>query len=166
MAGKGIDLDIQDWRGFVGQWDNRVWTGKDRQIPARPGEPAHTEHDDYAEMTGIRPGFIKSANLAWYCSHHHNAAGENVPYAYSYLFAYAVDLPDRAKTVSLPRNDKIRIFALTVADANPRITPAQPLYDTLRRSGPCGHERLLIQADYARGGFRVPYRNAASSRAS
>ena len=42
-------------------------------------------------MTGIEPGYIKRADLAWYCSHHHSAAGENVPYAYSYLFARRFD---------------------------------------------------------------------------
>ena len=64
------------------------------------GDPAHP----------IKPGYIKRADLAWYCSHHHNAAGENVPYAYSYLFAYALDLPPEAHALILPNNDKIRIL--------------------------------------------------------
>ncbi|HEX4808518.1 MAG TPA: glycoside hydrolase family 38 C-terminal domain-containing protein [Bryobacteraceae bacterium] len=136
IGGKQIDLNIQDWSGFIGQWDDRQWIAKDVHIPARGGQPARTNHDDYAEMTGIRPGYIKRANLAWYCSHHHNAAGENVPYAYSYLFAYAIDLPAGVKTISLPRNDKIRVLALSVADENAGIVPAQPLYDTLGRSEP------------------------------
>jgi alpha-mannosidase len=136
VAGKSVDLNVQDWSGFIGQWDNRRWVAKDRQIPARGDEPARAEHDDYAEMAGIQPGFIKRANIAWFCSHHHNAAGENVPYAYSYLFAYAIDLPPGAKTVSFPRNDKIRIFALSVAAENPSVIPSQPLYDTLDRSEP------------------------------
>jgi alpha-mannosidase len=98
--------------------------------------PARTEHDDYAEMTGIKPGYIKRATVAWYCDHHHNAKGDNVPYAYSYLFAYALDLPSGAKTITLPRNDKIRILAISVADENPEVKPVQPLYDTLGRSEP------------------------------
>jgi alpha-mannosidase len=110
-------LNIQNWGGFIGQWDNRQWVAK--------------EHDDYAEMTGIRPGYIKRADLAWYCSHQHNATGENMPYAYSYLFAYAIDLPAGAKTITLPDNDKIRILALSVAEENPAVAPAQPLYDEL-----------------------------------
>jgi alpha-mannosidase len=110
-------LDIQNWGGFIGQWDNRQWAAK--------------EHDEYAEMTGIRPGYIKRADLAWYCSHQHNAAGENMPYAYSYLFAYPIDLPAGAKTITLPDNDKIRILAISVAHENPAVTPAQPLYDVL-----------------------------------
>ncbi len=123
-----VELNVQDWSGFIGQWDNRQWVGKD--IPV-PGQPPRTEHDDYAEMTGIEPGYIKRADLAWYCSHHHSAAGENVPYAYSYLFAYPIDLPAGAKRITLPENDKIRVLAISVADENPEVKPVQPLYDVL-----------------------------------
>ena len=114
-----VDLTIEDWGGFIGQWDDREWTSKD------------TSHDDYGEMMGIKPGYIKRADLAWYCSHHHNAAGENVPYRYSYLFAYPIDLPPGTKTITLPDNDKIRILAMSLADENPAVKPAQPLYDVL-----------------------------------
>jgi alpha-mannosidase len=131
-----VNLNIEDWGGFIGQWDDRQWIGKDTSIPARFGRPPRTEHDDYAEMTGIRPGYIKRANLAWYCSHHHNAAGENVPYRYSYLFAYSIPIPGGAQTITLPNNDKIRVLAMSVADENPEAKPVQPLYDTLDRSEP------------------------------
>jgi hypothetical protein len=36
----------------------------------------------------------------------------------------------------LPKNDKIRIFAVSVADNGPAAVPSQPLYDTLERSEP------------------------------
>lgn len=134
VGSKTVDLNVQNWGGFIGQWDNRQWTGEDRQIPARGDEPAHTEHDDYAKMTGIQPGYIKRADVAWYSTHHHNAKGENIAYGYSYLFAYALDLPEGAKTITLPHNDKIRVFAISVANENPEIHPVQPLYDTLVRT--------------------------------
>ena len=114
-----VDLTVEDWGGFIGQWDDRQWTSKD------------TSQDDYGQMTGIKPGYIKRADLAWYCSHHHNAAGEDVPYSYSYLFAYPIDLPAGAKAITLPDNDKIRILAMSVAKENPAVKPAQPLYDVL-----------------------------------
>jgi alpha-mannosidase len=128
IDGKNVDLTIQDWRGFIGQWDDRQWVAKDIPIEGQPGK---TEHDDYAEMTGIKSGYIKRADLAWYCSHHHNAAGENVPYSYSYLFAYALDLQPGAKTIQLPDNPKIHILAISAADENPEVSPVQPLYDLL-----------------------------------
>jgi len=119
VANKKVELTIQDWAGFIGQWDDREWSSSD------------TSHDDYGEMIGLKPGFIKRADLAWYCDHHHDAAGKNVAYAYSYLFGYAIDLPPGAKTIKLPDNDKVRILAISVADENPEISPAQPLYDVL-----------------------------------
>jgi len=119
VGGKKVELNIQDWGGFIGQWDDRQWMSKD------------TSHDDYGEMTGIKPGYIKRADLAWYCSHHHNAAGENVSYRYSYLFAYPIDLPAGTKSIKLPANDKIRILAISVAEETPEVKPAQPLYDVL-----------------------------------
>ena len=114
-----VELTIQDWRGFIGQWDDRQWTSKD------------TSHDDYGEMTGLKPGYIKRADLAWYCDHHHNAAGENIAYAYSYLFAYVLDVPPGVKNIRLPDNDKIRILAISLAEENPSVKPVQPLYDAL-----------------------------------
>jgi alpha-mannosidase len=126
VGGKKTELNIQNWDGFIGQWDDRQWASKD------------TSRDNYGEMTGIKPGFIKRADLAWFCSHHHNAAGENIPYSYSYLFVYTVSLPPGAKTVKLPDNDKVRILAMSVAEENPEVRPAQPLYDELpaRAAGP------------------------------
>jgi alpha-mannosidase len=129
-------LKVEDWGGFIGQWDDRQWQSKTVNVPARQGRPARTQVDDYAVMTGIQPGFIKRASLAWYSDHHHDAAGKNVPYSYSYLFAYALDLPHGAKTLTLPNNDKVRVLAVSVADENPQATPAEPLYDTLGRSEP------------------------------
>jgi len=114
-----VELKIQDWGGYIGQWDNRQWSSAD------------TSHDNYGDMTGLKPGFIKRADLAWYCSHHHDASGQNVAYAYSYLFGYAIDLPAGAKTIKLPNNDKVRILAISVANENPEVKPVRPLYDVL-----------------------------------
>ena len=119
VGGKPVDLVIQDWGGFIGQWDDRQWSSKD------------TSHDDYGEMTGIKPGFIKRADVAWYCSHHHNAAGANVAYRYSYLFVYPIDLPEGVKSIQLPDNNKIRILAISLAEENQEVRPAQALYDVL-----------------------------------
>ncbi len=119
MGGEKTRLNIEDWGGFIGQWDDRERSSKD------------TAHDDYGEMLGIKPGYIKRADLAWYCDHYHDAAGVNVPYRYSYLFAYALDLPANAKTITLPDNRKIRIVAMSVAEENPAVSPVQPLYDEL-----------------------------------
>jgi len=143
---KAFDQLIQNWGGFIGQWDDRQWKTKEVTIPPRavpPGTPPdiaaqlqrpRTRIDPYGEMVGITPGFIKRAPLAWFASHRHTADGANEYYAYSYLFAYAVDLPPKARTIILPSNEKIRIMAITLANESGRVRPAQPLYDTLERA--------------------------------
>ena len=85
-------------------------------------------------MTGITPGFIKRAPLAWFASHRHTPDGTNDAYAYSYLFAYTIDVPANARTLVLPNNDNVRIMAITGSNERARITPAQPLYDTLEKN--------------------------------
>ena len=86
------------------------------------------------EYTGLTPGFIKRAPVAWFASHRHTADGANEIYSYSYLFAYVIDVPANAQTLTLPENDKIRILAVTVSDEGAPLRPAQPLYDTLERA--------------------------------
>lgn len=113
------ELNVEDWGGFIGQWDDRMWSSHD------------TSHDNYGEMIGLKPGFIKRADLAWYCSHHHDPSGKNVAYSYSYLFGYGLDLPAGARTLKLPNDGKIRILAVSVAEENPVVEPVQPLYDVL-----------------------------------
>jgi alpha-mannosidase len=84
-------------------------------------------------MTGLKPGFIKRAEVAWFASHRHTADGANEPYAYSYLFAYPLDVPAGAATLTLPDNDKIRVLAISMAQEGATAKPIQPLYDTLER---------------------------------
>ncbi len=145
VGDKSFALTIQDWGGFIGQWDDRRWSQREVQIPPRtppPGTPpdiaaqmqrTRTRIDPYAEMTGIVPGFIKRTPVAWFASHRHSADGANEPYAYSYLFAYSLEVPAGARRLVLPNNERIRILAITVANESGDVRPAQPLYDTLER---------------------------------
>lgn len=131
-----VDLTIQDWSGFIGQWDNRLWNKKQEIVPLRPGAPgplpgAAPRTRTVMEFAGLTPGFIKRAPVAWFASHRHTADGQNDYYAYSYLYAYAIDVPNNARTLTLPENGNVRILAITVADENGRVHPAQPLYDIL-----------------------------------
>ena len=137
VGDKTADLMIQEWTGFVGQWDDRIWRTTETPIQPPPGAPAGTlprfRTNPYGEMVALRPGFIKRADIAWFSSQRRSPDAMAEPYAYSYLFAYAIDLPAGTKTITLPDNDRIRILAMTVAD-EPWVTrPAQPLYDTLTR---------------------------------
>ena len=124
---------VQQWTGYIGQWDNRTWTRKEEEIPPRadapPGAPMRRRVSQ--EYTGLTPGFVKRDPVAWFASHRHTADGANEPYAYSYLFAYAMQLPPGARSITLPDYAFLRIMATTVSDEGSPVHPAQPLYDTL-----------------------------------
>ncbi len=152
-------LHIENWTGFIGQWDTRLWKpepdfilegrNSTRRVPLRKDWAVSANHatwdladhgsplyeprypDDYR---GLEPGYIKRDNLAWYVSHYHTPAGLNQPYAYSYLFGYAIPLPPHATTLTLPHDSNIRILAVSVAHAPPDVTPAHALYDTLKNA--------------------------------
>jgi alpha-mannosidase len=157
-------VTVEDWGGFIGQWDTRVWKPRpdsvkeggrngqpEREVPLRKDwavsanhatwDLANTGSPDWSprypeDYLGLKPGYVKPATLAWYCSHHHTAAGLNEPYQYSYLFAYGIDLPAGAKTLTLPSNTDVRVLAVSVAKEDPQVKPVQPLYDTLGRTEP------------------------------
>jgi alpha-mannosidase len=132
---KLVTLTIQDWSGYVGQWDNRIWAKKQETLPPRPDAPliAPPRVRMATIFKDLKPGFIKRAPIAWFASHRHDAVGTNEPYAYSYLFAYAIDIDPGTRTLTLPNNDKIRLLAVTVSDEPRGFVEAQPLYDTLAR---------------------------------
>lgn len=120
---RSFNLTIQEWTGKIGQWNNRIFSSGKKDI------------------LSLQPYFIKRDPIAWFASHIHNAKGENEPYSFCYLFRYCLDLPPGAKTLALPQNDRIRIFAITVAE-NPHdaVTPAKPLYDDLSQK--CSEPRI------------------------
>ena len=78
---------------------------------------------EYAPQRGTSLGSVRN-----------DAPPTAAPYAYSYLFAYALDVAPGTRTLTLPDNDRIRILAITVAEEPWVITPAHPLYDTLKRN--------------------------------
>jgi alpha-mannosidase len=128
------DLVVQDWGGFIGQWDTRTWNTHQEPLPTRPGSTAPPRMRNVMEYAGLKPGFIKRAPVAWFSSHHHTPEGTNSIYEYSYLFAYALDVPAGTDSVTLPDNGELRILAITMSDEGAPVQPAQPLYDTLERA--------------------------------
>lgn len=143
------DIEIQAWNGFIGQGDTRVWKPAPDNVRSDWAVSAHHAEWDlqyrgslswsprYPEdYLGLTSGYVKRADIVWYASHHHTATGLNVPYEYSYLFVYALALPAKATNLTLPKNDKVRILAISMAHEEPAVTPGQPLYDTLGRTVP------------------------------
>lgn len=115
------DVKIPSWQGYIGQWDNRVWSG-DIQPVAFNWSP---------EYAGLEPGYVKQAEVAWYCSHHHAPAGDQI-YQYCYLYKISIDVPKGSKALTLPKDERVMLLAATmVNDGMARVSPAAPLFDTL-----------------------------------
>ena len=133
-------LTIPEWTGFIGQFDNRVWDKNFGDI-------------DYAcngTVTGITPGFIHREPVAWFSHHRHLPTG-NEAYRFCYLFARELPLAAGTRTLRLPDDPRIRVFAVSVAKKGAVITTAQPLYDDFENRGPM---ELRVQPDRLIGKLR------------
>ncbi|MDR1723296.1 MAG: discoidin domain-containing protein [Tannerella sp.] len=97
IDGKPTELYIPYYSGFIGQW-------------------RHTGHTE---------GFLKPANVAYVGTHRHSTTErKDMPYEYTYLFSYSIDIPKTAKELILTDNARILLFAATLAqNANESITP-------------------------------------------
>jgi alpha-mannosidase len=89
-------------------------------------------------VVSIDDPYTKRDPIAWFASHRHIAyPSKNDAYQYCYLFKYAIDIHPGAKTLTLPANDKIRIFAVTaVKEKNDDVKALQPLYDDFEGNQP------------------------------
>ncbi len=115
-----VRMGVQQWTGYVGQFYNRMLNTKDQTV------------------VSIDDPYTKRDPIAWFASHRHIAyPSKNDAYQYCYLFKYAIDIHPGAKTLTLPANDKIRIFAVTaVKEENDDVKALQPLYDDFRDHQP------------------------------
>jgi alpha-mannosidase len=116
-----IKINVQDWSGYLGQWDNRLWKGEVPDLAYVWNNP----------LDGLAPGFVKPATVAWYSSHRNNRAGVEF-YKYCYLYKYDLDLPKDARSLVLPDEPSVRIFAVTMLKSgHDAVQPMEPLFDTL-----------------------------------
>ena len=128
VGSAAAELTIQDWGGYIGQWDNRVWKSHEEPVQPRAGQPAPPAGTPprmrtVTEFAGLKPGFIKRTPVAWFASHRHDSDGSNDAYAYSYLYAYTIDIPAGATTLTLPVNERIKVLAVTVSNEGEGVRP-------------------------------------------
>ena len=170
VGGTPVDTIVQDWGGYIGQWDNRTWNVREVPVTPRagaptpaPGAPPRTR--TVLEHTGLTPGFIKRAPVAWFASHRHAADGANEPYAYAYLFAHSFALPANARSLTLPDNDTRQpcSAASAAAAASPekqcRITATPPARERSTSKVSSSESRMWITSG-------LPARRAISICAS
>ena len=104
---KTVEVSIQSVTEFVGQYDTRIWKRKSRQ-----------EKRDYVwriKCTGVKPGFIKRQEIAYYTTHMHSH-GKDLPYQFGYMFRIDMDIPDGADGIKVCDNNKVMIFAATLSN--------------------------------------------------
>jgi alpha-mannosidase len=120
VDGQRAEALVPSWAGYIGQWDNRVWLGP---VPEKV-------FNWQARYAGLDPGYIKPCEVAWFASHHHAPAGDE-HYRFCYLFRVAIDVPTGAKTLTLPDNDAVTIFAASLLQTDAHATPAASLWDQM-----------------------------------
>ena len=120
VDGNTFKLNIQAGNGYIGQFYNRVFAL------------------DKETVTGIENAFAKTCNIAWFASHRHIAyPSANDAYQYSYIYKYEITIPAGSKTLTLPSNQNIRVFAITVAHSeNDDLKMLQPLFDNFKDNNP------------------------------
>ncbi|MEN6363252.1 MAG: glycoside hydrolase family 38 C-terminal domain-containing protein [Bacteroidales bacterium] len=119
LNNKQEKLAVGAWTGFVGQYYNRVFDANGETV------------------LDIKEPFVNQDNIAWFASHRHKGyPTANESYQYSYIFKYEMNLPANTASITLPNNNKIRIFAITVAKkATDNLQFARPLYDDFKDNG-------------------------------
>ncbi len=113
VNGRQVELKVQDYTAYIGQWDSRIVNG-----------------EVVNNVFQVAPAFIKRDPVAWVGTHRHSAGEGNEAYVFTYLFRYELELPPNARTLTLPDNANIRVFAVSAAkNFNAEVRPAQLLYD-------------------------------------
>jgi alpha-mannosidase len=135
LGNRRVTATVQDWGGYIGQWDNRLWIGTVPELTYDWNNP----------WGGLEPGFIKKSEVAWFSSHRHHPKDGNEFYQYSYLFKYGFDVPRGATSITLPNDPRIKVFAVTAARAATATAVAvSPLYDALDDRAASGAPRIAL----------------------
>lgn len=117
------NVSIQNWGGYIGQWDTRLWGGKVPELTYNWSNP----------IIGLVPGYIKRDPVAWYADHHRTADGKPDIYSFCYLFRYEIKVPNGVSSITLPNQPGVKIMAASVVwDQHTDAVPAQPLYDVIK----------------------------------
>lgn len=88
LAGdRSYGFDIPYYSGFYGQWGQ----------------------DTFSE------GYVKNGRLAFVGSHRHTSANRNEAYVFTYLYQIEMDIEAGCRTITLPDNPEIVVFAATAA---------------------------------------------------
>ncbi|HPN36396.1 MAG TPA: glycoside hydrolase family 38 C-terminal domain-containing protein [bacterium] len=121
VEGRPHTWKVQSFRGNIGQWDSRLVDGSAAEIGRLNGVEVET--------FSLTPGFIKTDRIAWVATHSHTPGGD-VPYKFCYLFRYDFPLAENVRTVALPNQEEVVVFAATCSrEENGGARALSPLFD-------------------------------------
>ena len=88
VGDRTYEAEVPLWKGFYGQWG---WYGNSE-------------------------GFMQRAKIGYLGTHRHQTDLGNVPYVFSYMYLLTFDIPEGATTVTLPRDKKVLVYAMTASN--------------------------------------------------
>lgn len=65
---------------------------------------------------GNSEGFMQRAKIGYLGTHRHQTDLGNVPYGFSYMYLLTFDIPEGATTVTLPKDKKVLVYAMTASN--------------------------------------------------
>ena len=114
-------LTVGGWSGYIGSWDNREFEGFVAEL-------SYSLRND---LKSIAPAFIRDQRIAWCASHRHLPAADTL-YEYGYMFAYRLEIPKGASSMTLPNSPFVRIVAMSVGDEGSADALRSPFEDLHR----------------------------------
>ncbi len=120
---KEFPVKVGGWVGNLGCWDNREFEGY----------VAEVSYSMRNNLKSIKPAYIRNQRVAWFATHHHRTNGDAY-YEHSYMFAYRLEIPEGATSITLPNSRFIRIMAMSVGDEGYAKALQSPFED-LHRDG-------------------------------
>ena len=88
VGDRTYEAEVPLWKGFYGQWG---WYGNSE-------------------------GIMQRAKNGYLGPHRHQTDLGNVPYGFSYMYLLTFDIPEGATTVTLPRDKKVLVYAMTASN--------------------------------------------------
>ena len=96
------------------------------------GQHVEKEHiHDLARDIGYSDRRVRDQRVAWYASHRHLPAADTL-YDYGYMFAYRLEIPAGASSITLPDARFVRVMAMSVGDEAPSSALQSPFEDLHR----------------------------------
>ncbi|NLP09793.1 alpha-mannosidase [bacterium] len=121
VGGQPHEWKVQSFRGNIGQWDSRLADGTVTEIGRLNGVEVET--------FSLTPGFIKTDRIAWVGTHAHTPDND-VPYKFCCLYRYDFPLPDGVRSITLPNQEAVVVFAVTCSrEENGGTRALSPLFD-------------------------------------